>query len=107
MQSLEIRDPELFLHMFQDVAVSARTIPSIIMLAATSKLVVFFVINIAVFVIVLKAGWLVAVGDDHQQILYRKDFNGLARSNPGFNYGDETQQQDSQTSEMISQESRI
>lgn len=107
MASLEIRDPDFFLPTFEDLSVRARTMPSLIMISATTKFVFFSILNILIFVSVTIAGWRVASGEKHAQILRTVDFEDTARINPAFRYSNQTPAQVNLMKETADDENRM
>lgn len=87
MLTLEFRNPILFFEHVNAIPVVARTLPSIIMLTASAKLFIGFMLNILIFVGVAVAGWKLAESSERNQVLMPKDFSGIAANHPGFNYG--------------------
>lgn len=101
MTSLEVRNPEIVYENFEAISVSVRTVPSTIMIAVTSKLIIIFVFNVFIFVGVIIFGWKVADNSKHQQVLRRQDFSDTARRSPEFAYTDRSAQSQ-QATQMIS-----
>lgn len=57
METLEIRNVLETYYYFDSLQINVRTMPSMIMLAIASKLVIFLMFNVAVFFAVMAAGW--------------------------------------------------
>lgn len=100
--TLEIRNPREFINVFSEISETVRTMPAIIMVAATSKVVIILVINVVIFIAVLIAGWNIVEENQRQQILRRADFDGVARSNPDFTYTSLTPSLNYPLSDMVS-----
>lgn len=107
MASLEIRNPELFQSAFEAISVKARTMPALIMVSATTKFVLVSILNILIFVSVMIAGWRVASGEKHGQILRSHDFEDTARINPAFRYSNQTTAQANLMKETADDENQI
>lgn len=57
METLEVTNSTLFFDKFCLIPARVQTMPSSIMILVTSKLIVFFIINILVFMAVMASGW--------------------------------------------------
>lgn len=93
METLEVRNPHETYHIFNQIATSVRMVPSILMIVAASKIIIFFVLNVGIFVGVIMSGWQIVTNAEKNQGFLRKDHRGVAIRNPDFSYSSQTQSQ--------------
>ena len=116
MQALEVRSLASYISSFEELSVNTRMVPSVIMIAIASKMViiksslkmsfhrfnfkgVFFLFNILAFVGVLICGWKLSSKNEHHPLLPRNGFENSAKENPGFTYESVASLQNQRTDE--------
>jgi hypothetical protein len=57
METLQVTNSSLFANKFDQIPLKIRTVPTTVIILVTSKLVVFFIINILTFMTVMASGW--------------------------------------------------
>jgi hypothetical protein len=77
MQTLEIQNPESFLHHIETIPLHIRTLPSTIMIIVTSKFIWFFILNLFGVVGVSFNGWRML--DSSKHALNADDFERFSR----------------------------
>ncbi|CRL02931.1 CLUMA_CG015810, isoform A [Clunio marinus] len=92
METLEIRNPNLFLIQFQAITRNVRIYPAIILLSATSKLILFLILSILSFFGGLLGGRKMSRSAKHRIIIIN-DSNVVTRDNRNPNRGSQTQSQ--------------
>lgn len=66
MEALEIQNPHYVINFFLGIDVNTMVMPSILMLTATTKLFIGFIINIVFLLGVTITGWKVAESHEHE-----------------------------------------
>lgn len=86
MELLEVQNISTVQHLFKAVSTRVRTLPTLMMILASTKLFIFCFINFLAVIITAVSGWVVAVINEREERLRREDFSGLARDTPAFDY---------------------
>lgn len=90
MMTLDVIYPDMVRDVLSKVAAHVRTVPSLIMLITSFKGFIGFLINIFIFVGVMIAGWKMVEKNEREENLTSRDFDGLAKNNPVFDYSRQT-----------------
>lgn len=86
METLEVQNTLAVQHLFKAVPARVRTLPSLMMILASTKLFVFCFMNFLIVIVAGVAGWAIAVINEREERLRREDFGGLSRNTPVFEY---------------------
>lgn len=104
MEILEVQNTSTVQHLFKAVSTRVRTLPTLMMILAATKLFIFCFINFLTIIMTAVAGWVVAVINEREERLRREDFNGLARDTPAFAYlnriSDNSRNDDSESDQL-------